>query len=74
VRPVLRFRDRAERKRAENLFVAGCGKSRDGAPVRPIGTLVTPRFVDRRGVDPALEEALENRVERPLLQTPLVER
>src|SRR5580692_46015 len=65
--------DRTQRKRAQNLFVARCGKSRDRAPVRPIGTLVTTRVVDRRWVDPALEDALENGVERLLLQPALVE-
>ena len=66
--------DRAKRKGAQNLFVARGGKSRDGAPVGPIGTFVTARFVDRRWVDPPLEEVLENGIERLLLQAPLVER
>jgi hypothetical protein len=68
-----RIFDRAELQRAANAFVALGSKSRNGTPVGPVGALVAPRVVERRGIDPALEEALEHRVERILLQRSLVE-
>ena len=41
-------------------------------PAGPVAALVTARVVERRGIDPAFEDVLEQRVERVLLQRALV--
>ena len=69
-----RIFDRAELQRAQDGPVALRGKSRHGTPVGPVGPLVAPRVIERRGIDPAFEDVLQQRVERVLLQRPFVER
>jgi hypothetical protein len=59
---------------AHHAFVAEGGKRRNRSPIGPVGAAVEPRLVERAGIDAALEEPLECRVDRRFAERPRVER